>query len=406
MQESMNFEYCVNQCCKAAKFKMAIISAESFRTGHFCRLIFISLMLLVANVFKAQFDGIGSYQSDKMFSDQLKAKGVSCVSELGARETYTYNGGLLCVDRNARPLKLNRQGNYLVWEYDNKGRIIKTTWFDPKDTTVINYWYSYVFDDKDRLLKQEVGNNHEGKLEVRKESETVIVAEKHGVTRTESKKFYGDKVVEISYKQDSVSGIYRYEITYSYEPGNEDEKGRKNGTKTLERYYEKNHCIYSEEIKYKVFGKIETLEEIKGWYTQRDPKGRVTEEGSIDYENAMMEYVEQHPEEFNMYALPPQLAKDLLSGKLKGAKKQSTTYKYNEKGQLAEKEDYTGRYKFVYNQKGLLIEQTCEGYTNSTYKFEYNEKGLIARFYGHFWDKNDEQQLKKPSSCVYSYSYY
>ncbi len=340
-------------------------------------IIFITLTIINFCSLMAQFEGLGTYYEDTTLRALVKLNRVNAITETN----LLYNSvSRYCFNKDGRVIEtFNNSGHRMKFEYNAKGLVTKRISFDDKDTSKIEAWTSITFNDKGYLLKEENGNYQDGKLVVHTESETKVLSEEKDKTRMVTYKYLGDSVYETITGLDSTSGIYNYYITYTYRPEDIDEKGRKQGNKTVERTYVKNNCFYQDEITYKVNGRIEIADKIESYYTQTDAKGRTIASGKMNYENAYMAFMQKHPEDFNYYVFSPLFLKAVLTGTVKGEKEADSKYTYDVKGRLIEKDFYGSNYKFKYNEKNQITEQINGGNLNSTEQFWYNEKGLIIK---------------------------
>lgn len=348
---------------------------------------------------QAIFDGAPSFWTDSVLNAGIKEKGVRSVTQQVTRPTYTHNAGTYFFDRQGRLSEYAGSGRFRN-EYSN-GRLVKLTRFDTRDTTRISESTTYTYDSKGRLLLIEKSYEHDGKVVTEKDKESKIVYDSKDKTRTETTNYYRDKIIEMTYTLDSIAGDDIYRISYTYEPGKTDEKGRKRGKKTLHRIYMKNNCRYEHEVNYEVLGRLEVAEEIKTRYYQGDEKGRLIEYGEIDYMDAVMQYYSRHPEQFSYGYYSPKLIMALLNGELEGEREWKIKQVFDSKGRMVEKAHYGKKYRFTYNNKGQLTEQLQD---NSREQIWYNEKGLIIRT--RTTPVGDAENPDKFEESKFSYTYY
>ncbi len=355
---------------------------------------------------KAQFTGLGSFWHDTLLIPQIKAQKVSCVTERITKYNNAFNGRY-CFDSVGRVIEtINGSGQRIKYEYHDKNLVSKQIYFEERDSSKINSWSLTTYDKNGRVLKVEHGYFHESKAMLSKDTETKLSGENSARPYAEITKYYGDKIVSTTLEHDSTSGIYNFHISYSYEPEDVDEKGRKQGKKTLERSYFKDNCIYEDEIKYKVNGRIEIAENIETRYTQTDSKGRVLEYGDINYEEAYSTFIQEHPEEISYYAMSPLFIKAIFEGKIKGVREADAKFTYDVKGRLVEKHFYGSDFKFRYDEKNQLVEVRCSGNQHYTELYLYNDKGLIEKAASTHWNPNEEGSPKNTNEVTYTYTYY
>ena len=375
-----------------------------------------SLLLTLSLVFcfmssKAQFEGLGSFFTDTVLRAQVIANRVSSVTLTVTQNGSTNYNGRYDFDLHGRVIETNRpyMGNSrMKMEYFKGDLIARTVNYDKEDTTKIANWRSYTYDEKDRRIKEESVNYFEGKSVITESIVTKILVDQNGWTNSETNEYYSsNELSSTQYRSDSINGIYTFTTTYKYRPNDVDEKGRKSGEKILKRFYTKDRCSYEDELQYEVYGRIETVEEITTRYKQFDEKGRLVEAGKIDYQEVYMNFIQEHPEEYNFYYSSPLFVKAVLEGTVQGERKQDENYTFDTKGLLVEKHFYGSNYKLKYNDKRQLIEITCDGPLITTELFWYNEKGLVSKTV--FTSRNPHDTIIdriQTQECAYTYTYY
>lgn len=354
----------------------------------------------------AQFQELASYE-DPAFKKMIKTQHVRTVSEVEARATYTFFVGRYTFDTLGRVIERFRgSGPKVRIEYNNKNQVSKTIVYDGKDSSKVEYWINREYDEKGRVMKEETVTYQDGKEIVSIREETKIFTLPNGKKRKETYKGYGIFPTDTVFSTDSISGIYEFNICYEKSRNEENEEGLQRSKKILTREYFLNNCFYSEEIEYTVYGRLETPREIKGQYNQTDAKGDLLESGEMDYEKVFATYFEAHPEDFNMYILPPNFIRQILNNKIKGEKKPYIRNTYNSKGLLIEKLFFGTTYKFKYNTKGQAIEQTGIGSSNTTNLLYYNEKGLVSKMITIYLNPNEDPPKKETTEDTFTYTYY
>jgi hypothetical protein len=371
------------------------------------RLNILTLAFLTCFVSKAQFEGLGSLFTDPLFRDLAKARHVRTMEEVDSRPTYTVYGGRYTMDTAGRVIAmLNSSGHLVRREYNAKSLIAKSLFYDEKDTSKIAYWVRMEYDEKGRLIKEETGIYQDGKLVVKKNLDSRVITGKEGKKRTETCHYYHDKVTRTTYSSDSVAGIYEFSISYEYRRATPDEKGRQMGEKMLTRNYYKDNCHYTDKVNYIINGRRQVPMKIETSYHQTDAKGRVLEYGTIGYEEAVSAYFQEHPEDFNRYSMPPLFIKEILNNRIKGDRKADVKYVYDSKGLLIEKNSYGTHYKFKYNNKDQVVEQTGQGSYNTIDLLYYNEKGLVGKMISKRSNPNDASGKIETYEAAFNYTYF
>ena len=349
------------------------------------------------------FDGIHNFSTDSTLRDLVKQLHIKSISQIVSTATYTFSYGEFQYNEKAQLSRMRTQSANAAYAYNDKLRT-KELHYGKNDS--LESWTDYVYDDKNRLLKIIRNYYNQGKLMSYTETETKPISEDSVKRRWESIKYGFSDIYTITYALDSAANDMHYYIEYIYRPKDVDQKGRKSGDKKMTRMYTKNNCRYEDIVKYKVYGRLETPDDIKTYYFQGDEKGRLIEFGEIDYESAMMQYVSEHPEQFSYGSIPPGLIKAILNGQLKTTRRAKIKQVYDAKGRIIEKEHYGSRYTFKYNAKGQLVAQIKQGEHPTTDELFYNEKGLISRIVttGHRTDSGDKSVVLEES--IFSYTYY
>lgn len=132
----------------------------------------------------------------------------------------------------------------------------------------------------------------------------------------------------------------------------------------------------------------------------------MTEFGSIDYEDAYMQFIQSRPEELNFYTTSPKFIKAIFNGEIKGKKIMKKKFVYNAKEQLIEEDDYSTHYTFKYNEKGQLTEQIGEGIRNYREELFYNEQGLISKVISRSLNADEKGTYKIQQELDFAYTFY
>lgn len=348
---------------------------------------------------------------DTILRNQVKANRIVTVSEYIKVDSISKYNGTYFFDANGRVTEFNMvYGNGFnrnKFYYNKIGSWTKTIRYDSQDTSKIESIKIWTWDVENHLLKEERNVDINGKMEMRKTFESTYSKTAKGVYRIVRKRYEDNKFHSTIYGHDSTSGKQKFYVSYEYRPGDVDEKGRRAGVKTVARSYTKDFCTYDDVLTYQVFGKSEVLNKIKTQYIQLDVKGRLLEVGEINYDDVYMDFMQEHPEDFNPNFYAPVFLKALLEGKVQGVKNPEFKNAYDAAGRLIEKDLFVYCYTMKYNEKGQLVEQFGENKENQSTKqlYWYNEKGLISKTQSTSLDPLSEnaQVTKQESTFVYSY---
>ena len=370
------------------------------------------LALILALCFlssKTQFHGLGSFHGvDTVLRAQVIANRVSSVTERVIQNGVPkYNGhynfdalGRVVESNQAYGLGYDRR----KMEYVKTNHIAKTINYESEDTTKIMKWERSTFDENGRRLTMERGDYQDGKEIISKTMDSKKIVDEKGRTSTEIYQYSGNELSSIISWTDSIVGIYTFYISYEYRPGDVDENGRKTRKKMVRRYYTEDRCLYNDALEYQVYGPIERVKKISTSYRQSDDKGRLVETGEMDYEEVYGDFMQEHPEDFNLNFYSPSFVKAVLEGTVQGERMPDIKYTFDEKGVLLEKFSHGIIYKFKYNDKGQMTEAISE-YT--TLLIWYNEKGLPSKTVSTYMNPNDVISGKKEiQECTYGYTYY
>lgn len=308
--------------------------------------------------YQGQFEGFSTFFYDSTYTKLFQKNKVRAVTEIIAATNYTVTNGTAYFDKKGQ-VELYQTNSGTTKNHFKNGRVLKTDHLKQGDTATVEGWTEYHYDSTGILLKTENCSFNEGKLQRGTDSETIIKYRSSGKMRYQTTKYGYKDIYAVTSVLDSAAGDYHYTITYEFRPDEVDEKGRKIGEKELERSYEKDHCLYQETFKYKVYGRLEVPEDVKGYYYQNDDKGRLLEFGEIDYEKAMDEFYSEHPEEFTYGALSPRFIEALLAGKLSKGRNPNIIQKFDKNGKMTEQQHYGTNFKFKYNAQGQLTEQSA-----------------------------------------------
>ena len=370
--------------------------------------LIILTSVLSSLIAKAQFDGLNSYFTDPLMQQKIKTTRVRTVSALEVRTTYTAFGGSYTFDTLGRVIDMyNASYKRHRREYDERGLIAKVTSYDDKDSSKVAYWTSTGYSRNGTVIKEVQGAyNAEGKPVLTKTMDYKTIQGTDGKSSIEIYRYFGDKIMETTYSRDSVSGIYDFTFNFEYDREGPDEKGLRHGKRTVIREYKKDNCFYTDEIRYRVYGRIETPDKIEGRYHLTDTKGRLLEYGEIDYEAAMEAYFNAHPEDFNMYTIPTAFANGILNNNISGKRKPNEKCVYDANGRLIKKTSYSTDYTFIYNARGQVIKQIAVGLNNRTDTLYYNEKGLVSRLVSEETNPNYNTGKKEVSEQTFTYTYY
>ena len=290
---------------------------------------------------------------DTILRNQVKANRIVTVSEYIKVDSISKYNGTYFFDANGRVTEFNMvYGNGFnrnKFYYNKIGSWTKTIRYDSQDTSKIESIKIWTWDVENHLLKEERNVDINGKMEMR-------------------------KTFESTYSK-TAKGVYRI----------------------VRKRYEDN----------KFHSTIYGHDRIKTQYIQLDVKGRLLEVGEINYDDVYMDFMQEHPEDFNPNFYAPVFLKALLEGKVQGVKNPEFKNAYDAAGRLIEKDLFVYCYTMKYNEKGQLVEQFGENKENQSTKqlYWYNEKGLISKTQSTSLDPLSEnaQVTKQESTFVYSY---
>lgn len=375
------------------------------------RFLVIALFQFASTCFYAQltyprgtalFDNIHDFKSDSALVALVKLNKVKSVSQVVSTPNYTFAYGEFKYNEKGKVIYMLTQGGRNGYEYDGDV-LVKLTQYNNKDSA--ESWQKYTYDNKNRLLKTEPSYYQEGKLTSYVETESKLISEEKDKSRWQTTKYGFTDIYTVTYALDSSANNMHYYIEYEYRPEDVDEKGRKRGNKEVTRSYTKNNCRYEDIVKYKVYGRLETPDDIKTYYYQGDDKGRLTEFGEVDYDPAVEQFMSEHPEEFSYGIISPKFIKAVLNGELKTDRHPKVKQVYDANGRIIEKEHYGTRYTFKYNNKGQLAEQIKQTTPPTKDELFYNEKGLISRVLttGKTLDSGDKTVVLEESNFTYTY---
>ncbi len=303
---------------------------------------YTALSIVSTPSFKAQFDGLSTFFNDTLIRKQIISNRISAITEMVTEDSVTKYNGRYCFDKNGRGIETNFVYGLAFYrtqyEYNASGRWTKTIRYETNDTSKIESWTNYTYDAENRMLKVEKGNNREGKTVLNTIYQTKVIKGKKGAIKIESQRYEDNKLHSTIYSKDSISGVDTFGVNYEFKPGHVDETGRRMGEKTIFKTYTKENCSYTHEVKYTVYGPTETAQKITSQYTQLDEKGRFLEEGTLVYDEAYMEFMQEHPEDFNPSYYSPLFIKALFKGEVQGLKQAENKHTYDAKGALIQKE--------------------------------------------------------------------
>jgi hypothetical protein len=98
--------------------------------------------------------------------------------------------------------------------------------------------------------------------------------------------------------------------------------------------------------------------------------------------------------------------KEILNNRIKGDRKADVKYVYDSKGLLIEKNSYGTHYKFKYNNKDQVVEQTGQGSYNTIDLLYYNEKGLVGKMISKRSNPNDASGKIETYEAAFNYTYF
>ncbi len=384
---------------------------------------FLSTIILILICFcaQAQFGGIVSFWTDTTLRMAMKTHNVRSVTEyIKTDSTKAFNGRYIFNNHGLATDLVTGRGPYyshMRFEYNTQKQVVKQIYFQNMDTAKMEYWKGTVYDAKGRMVKVERGLITDGALLVRPEFEIKYLSEKPRAGRWESKRYDGPRLLDYSLGHDSIAGRDTMTVTYKY--GVDRFNGKKVAIgKTLSRARKINDTYFMDELEYRVYGKTEVVSKITTRYDKITARGRWTEFGEVDYEEAYAAYAQEHPDDFNINYYSPPFVKAVLDGKIQGQVKPENKYTFNDWGQL--EETYLGGYRirYTYNPQGQVTQQITynkEGRQVNAMQLWYNNKGLIIKTRQTTNNQpeedvarsaEDEGSVPQVQELIYEYTFY
>lgn len=373
-------------------------------------LILLSLFFVTAA--QAQFSDINSFFYDTLLQNGIRTNKVRTVSEWQKDSVKHYNGYYV-FDAKGRVIKLATARNGFFYRkhfvYNNANAIIEDISYVNGDTTKIESWKKRTYDAKNRLLLEERGQHYGGQDLKGKSMEATYSTNKKGaeVRRYKSYIDYRPKPSKTTVSYDSLVGDIKYIINFtSQESGSQPEP--QYGERTLARTYAKNNGEYTDMITYRAFGKNQIAIAVSSTYVLYDDKKRLLEYGSITYEEAFMDFAQEHPEDYSEGSYSPSFITALYAGQITGKKKIELKMTYNALGQIETKSQDNWSYTLRYNAKDQVSGYTLEGEEGYRAKMEiwYDEKGLITKTLQSSWNVENEAEPNQSIELLYTYTYF
>ncbi len=372
----------------------------------------ILLSLFFCTAAQAQFSDINSFFYDTLLQAGIRTNKVRTVSEWQKDSVKHYNGYYV-FDAKGRVIKLTTARNTVFYRkhftYNNANAIIDDISYVNGDTTHVEFWKKRTYDAKNRLLLEERGQHYGGQDLKGKSIEASYSTNKKGaeVRRYKSYIDYRPEPSSITLSYDSLAGDLKYTINFESQ-GSAPQLEQQLGKRTVIRSYAKNNNEYSDNITYRAFGKNQRAIEISSTYVLYDDKKRLLEYGTITYEEAFMDFAQEHPEDYSEGTYSPSFIAALYAGKITGKKKIELKITYNALGQIETKTQDNWRYNLHYNAKHQVSDYTLEGEEGYRAKMEiwYNDKGLITKTLQSNWNVDNETEPKQQLEFLYTYTYF
>ncbi len=370
------------------------------------KLYLLYLTLLCSLAAKSQFGGLSSFKDDTILRKTLKKNRVRCVTETLKEDTMKRLNGRYCFDKNGMTTDMvfarGRGFDRISYTYNTAGEITSGIGYKFNDTVHMDNAKYWTLDDKNRIIKEvrKIDRNgtyvdyitYENKYLSDGRGKVQMVVERFDPNIPKSTTIYG---------RDSVSGVDTFFVSYEFNKG----ETRYANKKELAHQHIKDFCVYREDLVYNVYGPTETVKEIKGAYSQYDDKWRLLSYGSIEYKDVYMDFMQEHPEDFNVSYYAPVFVRALFDGKIEGKKNQQASYKYNAQGLLTEMKEGEFVYTLSYNTKRQMIKQvtTSDKKDTSVQMQTYDAKGLLIKAVNTYTDENGKKFV---SESTYKYSFY
>ena len=372
----------------------------------------ILLSLFCVTTAHAQFSDINSFFYDTLLQSGIRTNKVRTVSEWQKDTVKQYNGYYV-FDAKGRVIKLSTARNGVFYRkhfaYNNANAIIEDISYVNGDTTHIESWKKRTYDAKNRLLLEERGQHYGGKDLKGKSIEVTYSTNKKGaeVRRYKSYIDYRPEPSKSTVSYDSLAGDIKYTVNFESE-GSGSQQDPQYGERTLVRTYTKNNGEYSDMVTYRAFGKNQIATAVSSTYVLYDDKKRLLEYGSITYEEAFMDFAQEHPDDYSEGSYSPSFITALYAGQITGKKKIELKTTYNALGQIETKSQDNWRYTLNYNAKNQVSDYTLEGEEGYWAKMEiwYNEQGLITKTLQSTWNVENEAEPKQSFEFLYTYTYF
>ncbi len=373
--------------------------------------IFLFSLFFVTTA-QAQFADISSFFYDTLLQAGIRTNKVRTVSEW-QKDSIKHCNGYYVFDNKGRVIKLSTARNGIYYRkqfvYNDANAIIEDISYVNGDTTKIESWKKRTYDAKNRLLLEERGQHYGGQDLKGKSIEVSYSTNKKGaeVRRYRSYIDYRPEPSKTTVSYDSLAGDIKYTISFTSQ-GSGSQQGPQYGERTLVRTYTRDNGEYSDIVTYRAFGKNQVATAVSSTYVLYDDKKRLLEYGSVSYEEAFMDFAQEHPEDYSEGSYSPSFITALYAGKINGQKKTELKMTYTASGQIETKSQDNWHYTLHYNAKDQVSDYTLEGEEGYRAKMEiwYNEKGLITKTLQSSWNADNEEGPKQSFEFQYTYTYF
>lgn len=370
---------------------------------------FILLSIFFFSTAQAQFSDISSFFYDTLLQIGIRTNKVRTVSEW-QKDSVKHYKGYYVFDAKGRVIKLATARNGAFYRkqfaYNNANAIIEDISYVNGDTTKIESWKKRTYDAKNRLLLEERGQHYGGKDLKGKSIEAAYSTNKKGaeVRRYKSYIDYRPEPSKTTVSYDSLVGDIKYTINFESQGLEESQYGER----TVMRTCTKNKSEHTDIVTYRAFGKNQRAIQVSSTYILYDDKKRLVEYGTITYEEAFMDFAQEHPEDYSAGSYSSSFISALYAGQITGKKKIELKITYNALGQIETKSQDNWLYTLHYNAKNQVSDYTLEGEEGYRAKMQiwYNEKGLITKTLQSSWNMENEEEPKQSFEFLYTYTYF
>jgi len=330
----------------------------------------ILALLIIMEAMNANGQTITEVLPDSVLKQQIESFKIDAVAEWHHEGGNSFLNSYHAFDlRGNMVMQLQAFGRFMnkySFEYDEKGRRIKFVAYNNPDTSVVDYWITYQYNDVGTMVKSVM---HSSKGPDQIESVTTVDTSGKYVNITDYNAL-NEKSVRRMYF-DSVSRTLTVDIMDITQTGE--------------------------------------IAKLATHYTVYDEYNRVVESGDVKYDDAFHAHVMTLGESAETMALEQLFYQMVLQGKLSGQKEPTSNYYYDGSGQLTSKSVYGQSVSIKYNAKKQVIERRSWSEENERIDgpdpkfvritmYKYDGKGLLVR-------EQSKEGGKQDDDIEYIYSY-